>query len=540
MKYIFVLGGVLSGIGKGIAGASMGALLREANVPITMQKLDGYLNVDPGTMSPFIHGEVYVTDDGAETDLDLGHYERFIDTPMTKTSCHTAGQFITEIIKKERAGEFLGKDVQLIPDLTNLIKATIKDHAEKSGADVAIIEIGGTIGDFENESMVEAVRQMKSELGPEQTMFAYIVYLPYLKASKELKTRPAQHAVRALRNYGITPDLLFLRADKKITKDLRQKIAKNTDVRLDCVIPAPTIKSIYKVPLNFSKRYVFEKISEHFNLGISRPDLSKWEGVNDKIVNSKDELKIAICGKYNALEDAYISVVESIKSACFNNNHKPVIEWIHSEALTDPTSEAGEENWDRLKQCKGIIVPGGFGNRGIEGKIAAIKYAREKKIPFLGLCLGSQLMAIEFARNVAKMPDATSEEFDAKGKSKTHIVHFLPGKHKGMTMGGTLRLGAFPCKIKPKTLASRIYEESEISERHRHRFEFNNKFKPQLEKAGLIFSGEFPKTGLMEIVELKNHPFMIGSQFHPEFKSKPWKPHPLFDGLIKAALGKKV
>lgn len=530
----------MSGIGKGIAGASMGALLREAGVHITMQKLDGYLNVDPGTMSPFIHGEVYVTDDGAETDLDLGHYERFIDTPMTKTSCHTAGQFITEIIKKERAGEFLGKDVQLIPDLTNLIKQTIKDHAEKSGADVAIVEIGGTIGDFENESMVEAIRQMKSELGPEQTMFAYIVYLPYLKASKELKTRPAQHAVRALRNYGITPDLLFLRADKKITKDLRQKIAKNTDVRLDCVIPAPTIKSIYKVPLNFSKRYVFEKISEHFNLGISRPDLSKWEGVNDKIVNSKDELKIAICGKYNALEDAYISVVESIKSACYNNNQKPVIEWIHSEALTDPTSEAGKENWDRLKQCKGIIVPGGFGNRGIEGKIQAITFAREKKIPFLGLCLGSQLMAIEFARNVAKMPDATSEEFDAKGKSTTHIVHFLPGKHKGMTMGGTLRLGAFPCKIKPKTLASRIYEESEISERHRHRFEFNNKFKPQLEKAGLIFSGEFPKTGLMEIVELKDHPFMIGSQFHPEFKSKPWKPHPLFDGLIKAALGEKV
>ncbi len=364
MKYIFVLGGVLSGIGKGIAGASIGALLRAADLKVTMQKLDGYLNVDPGTMSPYQHGEVFVTDDGAETDLDLGHYERFLDAPMQHSSCYTSGQLISEIIQRERRGEFLGRDVQLIPDLTNLIKEKIQENARTSGCDIAIVEIGGTVGDFENESMIEVARQMRAELGEDKTMFAYVVYLPWLKASKELKTRPAQHAIRALRNYGIQPDLLFVRADKKITKNLREKIARNSGVRLDYVIPAPTIKSIYKCPLNFAKRYVFEKVMEHFNMQIQRPDLSQWEEVNAKIATPNQEVKIALCGKYNELEDAYISVVEAVKSACYNNNCQPKIEWVHSEALEDATSEAGAAAWATLQECDGVIVPGGFGHRG--------------------------------------------------------------------------------------------------------------------------------------------------------------------------------
>lgn len=518
----------------------MGALLRAAGFNVTMQKMDGYLNVDPGTMSPYVHGEVFVTDDGAETDLDLGHYERFIDEPMTENSCWTSGKLIMEVIDRERRGVFLGKDVQLIPDLTNLIKEKIREHAEQTGADISIVEIGGTVGDFENEAMIEAARQMRSDLGPQKTMFAYITFLPWLNASKELKARPTQHAVRKLREYGIQPDLLFLRADKKITRDIREKVSRNTDVRLDRVVAAPTIKSIYKVPLNFAKRYVFEKMAEQFNLGNARPDLSAWETLNRKIVEVKKPIRIAICGKYNELEDAYISVVEAIKAASYAHDRQPILEWIHSEVLEKPNSQEGRSAWSALKKCNAILVPGGFGNRGMEGKIMAAKYAREHKVPYLGLCLGAQIMAIEFARNVVGIADATSAEFDEENEFKHHIVHYMPGMYKGMGMGGTLRLGAYPCKIKLGTLAHRLYKVEDISERHRHRYEFNNKYRKQLEDAGLIFSGEYQESSLMEIVELLDHPFMIGSQFHPEFKSRPYKPHPLFDGLIRAAIGEEV
>lgn len=530
MKYIFITGGVCSSLGKGIASASIGNLLKASGFKVFTQKLDPYLNVDPGTMSPFQHGEVFVTDDGAETDLDLGHYERFIDVPLSKLSSFSTGQVYETVLGKERNGDYLGGTIQIIPHITDEIKKRIRLAAKTSKCDIILCEIGGTVGDIEGQPFIEALRQMRNEEGTENTLFLHLTLLPFLKASNELKTKPTQLSVRSLQSMGIHPDMIMLRADDKIEKKHLVKISHFCDVGIDSVIPAPTVKSIYEVPLNFEKYDITRTILKHLNLKYKKPNLTEWKKVVDKIHNSTKEIKIGLAGKYNELDDAYLSVIESIKSASFFHKRKAKIVWIDSEKI-----ESGDKKeWKKLHQVDGVVVPGGFGVRGVEGKLLVAEYCREEKVPYLGLCLGSQIMAIEFARNVADIKNATSEEFSPKAKNK--VVHFLPGQHEKKAKGGTLRLGSWPCKIIKDTLAWKCYKKEKINERHRHRYEFNNKFKKQLEKAGLIFSGISPDRELMEIVEVKDHPFMIGSQFHPEFKSRPNRPHPLFKEFIKASL----
>lgn len=535
-RFIIVTGGVCSSLGKGIAAASIGAILKAAGLKVFVQKLDPYLNIDPGTMSPFQHGEVFVTDDGAETDLDLGHYERFIDEPMSKLSTVTTGQIYTSVLAKERKGDFLGGTIQVVPHITNAIKERIAESAEKSGADVLMVEIGGTVGDIEGEPFLEAVRQMKSEMGPDRIFHVHLTLLPYLKGSKELKTKPTQLSVRELRRIGLQPDMILARADYKVPPELLDKISTFCDVERAAVIPALTLSSIYDVPLALQKYKIANVIGKKLGLGELKPDMKEWEAGRKRHDAAKKTVKIALVGKYTNLEDAYLSVIESIKTAAVHNGQKAEIVWIDSEKL-----DAGDkETWKLLEKCKGIVVPGGFGTRGIEGKIKAAHYARTQKVPYLGLCLGSQLLAIEFARAMLKDPKLTSEEFDEEGKlpSSKYVVHFLPDQHKGRAKGGTLRLGAYECQLKPGTKAYEAYGQDIISERHRHRYEFNNKLRKQLEDKGLVFSGEWPETGLMEIVEVKGHPFMVGSQFHPEFKSRPHRPHPLFAAFMKASLGK--
>ncbi len=549
-RFIIVTGGVCSSLGKGIATASIGAIMKACGLKVFVQKLDPYLNVDPGTMSPFQHGEVFVTNDGAETDLDLGHYERFIDEPMSKLSTVTTGQIYQDVLSRERKGDFLGGTVQVVPHVTDTIKARIIGAAEASGCDVMMVEIGGTVGDIEGEPFLEAVRQMKSELGSWRLFHVHLTLLPYLKGSKELKTKPTQLSVRELRRIGLHPDMILARADYKITRDLLDKISKFCSVDRKAVIPAPTLHSIYDVPTGLQKYKVAQIIGHHLRLGDLKPDMSTWENGAKMHALAKRMVKIAIVGKYTNLEDAYFSVIEAIKSAAVHEKRKAEIVWIDSEKLDKKDPEA----WNELKKCKGIVVPGGFGMRGIEGKIAAAKYARTNKIPYLGLCLGSQLLAIEFARSVLKDKDITSEEFDEQEKlsRSKYLVHFLPDQHKGRAKGGTLRLGEYRCKLKRGTKAFEAYqaaglvddERDEISERHRHRYEFNNAFRKQLEEKGLVFSGEcLPRlgsgqvpTGLMEIVEIAGHPFMVGSQFHPEFLSRPHRPHPLFAAFLKAVI----
>ncbi|MBU0727723.1 CTP synthase [Patescibacteria group bacterium] len=530
MKYIFITGGVCSSLGKGIASASIGNLLKAAGFKVFTQKLDPYLNVDPGTMSPFQHGEVFVTDDGAETDLDLGHYERFIDIPLSKLSSFSTGQVYQTVLDRERKGDYLGGTIQIIPHITDEIKRRIRLAARTSKCDIILCEIGGTIGDIEGQPFTEALRQMRNEEGRDNTMFIHLTLLPFLKASNELKTKPTQLSVRTLQSMGVHPDMIMLRADNKIEKKHLVKISHFCDVGIDSVIPAPTVKSIYEVPLNFEKYDITRTILKKLNLKYRKPKLTEWEKVVERIHTTTKEIKIGLAGKYNDLDDAYISVIEAIKSASFYNKRKAKIVWIDAEKI----EEGDKSEWKKLHQVDGVVVPGGFGHRGTEGKVLVAQYCREEKVPYLGLCLGSQIMAIEFARNVAEIKNATSEEFSPKAKNK--VVHFLPGQHEKRAKGGTLRLGSWPCKILPNTLAHKCYKTARIDERHRHRYEFNNKFKNQLEKAGLIFSGISPDRELMEIVEVKGHPFMIGSQFHPEFKSRPNRPHPLFREFIKAAL----
>ena len=553
-RFIIVTGGVCSSLGKGIATASIGAIMKAAGYKVFVQKLDPYLNVDPGTMSPFQHGEVFVTDDGAETDLDLGHYERFIDEPMSKLSTVTTGRIYTEVLAKERKGDFLGGTIQVVPHITDAIKNYMITAAEKSGADVMMVEIGGTVGDIEGEPFLEAVRQMKADLGPQHVFHVHLTLLPYLKAAKELKTKPTQLSVRELRRIGLQPDIILTRADYKIPKSLLDKISRFCDVPREAVIPAQTVHSIYDVPLNFQKYDIARIIGEKLGFGSLKPDMREWVEGSERHEKVGKPIPIALVGKYTYLEDAYLSVLEAIKSAAVHQGRKAEIIWIDSEKLEHPSTRSTrsgqgkkevkaeyDEEWQRLKGCKGIVVPGGFGIRGIEGKIAAAHYARINKVPYLGLCLGSQILAIEFARAKLKDPKITSEEFDEEGKipRSKYLVHFLPGQHKGRSKGGTLRLGAYDCKLKPGTKAHAAYDMDEISERHRHRYEFNNSFRKKLEEKGLIFSGEWPESKLMEIVEIKGHPFMLGSQFHPEFKSRPHRPHPLFAAFLAAALGKK-
>ena len=536
-RFIIVTGGVCSSLGKGIATASIGAILKAAGFRVSVQKLDPYLNVDPGTMSPFQHGEVFVTDDGAETDLDLGHYERFIDEPMSKLSTVTTGRIYTEVLAKERKGDFLGRTIQVVPHITDTIKKYMMAAAKESNAQIMMVEIGGTVGDIEGEPFLEAVRQMRADLGSEHIFHVHLTLLPYLGAAKELKTKPTQLSVRELRRIGLQPDLILTRADHKIPKSLLDKISQFCGVPREAVIPAETVPSIYDVPLNFQKHDIAKIIGEKMGLGKLKPDMREWKEGNRLHIRAEKNKKlvpIALVGKYTHLEDAYLSVLESIKSAAIIKGRKAEIVWIDSEKLEEKDSET----WKQLRRCKGMVVPGGFGTRGIEGKIAAAHYARTKKVPFLGLCLGSQILAIEFARAHLKDPKITSEEFDEEGKipEEKYLVHFLPGQHKGRAKGGTLRLGEYPCKLKKGTKAHAAYGKNKISERHRHRYEFNNDFRKKLEKEGLLFSGECPTNKLMEIVEVKDHPFMLGSQFHPEFKSRPHRPHPLFAEFMKAAL----
>ena len=532
-RFIIVTGGVCSSLGKGIAAASIGAILKASGLKVFVQKLDPYLNVDPGTMSPFQHGEVFVTDDGAETDLDLGHYERFIDEPMSKLSTVTTGQVYTDVLRRERKGDFLGGTVQVVPHVTDTIKERILSAAKKSACDVLMVEIGGTVGDIEGEPFLEAVRQLKTELGSEHIYHVHLTLLPYLKGSKELKTKPTQLSVRELRRIGLQPDMILARADYKVGKDLLDKIATFCSVKREAVIPAQTLSSIYDVPVALQKYKIAQIIGEQLGLGELSPDMSAWKEGAERHSKAENDVKIAMVGKYTNLEDAYLSVVEAIKTAAVHEGYKAEIIWIDSEKL----EEKDKETWDELKSCDGMVVPGGFGLRGIEGKIAAARYARTKKVPYLGLCLGSQILAIEFARSALKDEQITSEEFDEEEKlpRSKYLVHFLPDQHKGRAKGGTLRLGSYKCKLKEGTKAYEAYGKEEITERHRHRYEFNNKYRKKLEDAGLIFSGEWPETKLMEIVEIKNHPFMLGSQFHPEFKSRPHRPQELFAAFMKAA-----
>lgn len=534
VRYIIVTGGVCSSLGKGIAVSSIGAIMKACGLKVFVQKLDPYLNIDPGTMSPFQHGEVFVTDDGAETDLDLGHYERFIDEPMSKLSTVTSGQIYQSVLGKERHGDYLGKTIQVVPHITNAIKERVQGAAEKSGADILLVEIGGTVGDIEGEPFLEAIRQMRAELGADRLFHVHLTLLPYLAGSKELKTKPTQLSVRELRRIGLHPDMILARADHAIPDDLLEKISLFCGVERRAVIPAPTVSSIYDVPMNFQNHGMAEIIAEQLDLGEVKPDMKEWIAGTKRHDAVTGEIKIALVGKYTDLDDAYLSVLEAIKSAAVFEKRKAKIVWVDSEKL----EKKDEKVWKDLKECAGVVVPGGFGSRGIEGKILAAKYCRENNVPYLGLCLGAQLLTIEFARAMLNDPKLTSQEFDEDEKldASKYVVHFLPGQTKEGSKGGTLRLGAYTCTLLPGTKAAKAYGEKTATERHRHRYEFNKAFKEKLEEKGLIFSGIWPETGLAEIVELKNHPFMLGSQFHPEFKSRPHRPQPLFAAFMKEAV----
>ncbi|MFA5829185.1 MAG: CTP synthase [Candidatus Gracilibacteria bacterium] len=533
-KYIFVTGGVCSSLGKGIATASIGALLKASGFKVFTQKLDPYLNVDPGTMNPFQHGEVYVLQDGSETDLDLGHYERFVGENLSEVSSVTTGKIYSHVIGEERKGSYLGGTIQIIPHITNAIKKRIKDAGKSSGADIVLVEIGGTTGDIEGLPYLESIRQLRHELGHRNTLFVHLTLLPYLAASKELKTKPTQASVRELRATGIQPDFILARADHPIATEQLKKIALFCDVDENCVIPAPTVNSIYEVPLKFEEHQLAQLIGLKLELGKIEPNLKDWIGLNDKIKAKRDKIKIALVGKYTGLDDSYLSVVESLKIACYHQKSDLDLIWIDSEKL----EKNDEKTWDALKSAAGVIVPGGFGNRGIEGMIMTAKYCRENKVPYFGICLGMQIQTIEFARHHFKDERFTSEEFDESNKLSPdfYIIHFLPGQYKEKDKGGTLRLGSYPCKVMPGTKIAKLYDEKLIHERHRHRYEYNNEFRDKLEKAGLETAGIFPDGDLVEMVELKGHPYMVGCQFHPEFLSRPTKPHPLFKGLIEASI----
>ena len=533
-KYIFVTGGVVSGLGKGITAASLGRLLKNRGYKVTIQKFDPYINVDPGTMNPYEHGEVFVTDDGAETDLDLGHYERFINENLTKNSSVTMGRIYSNVIEKERKGDYLGKTVQVIPHITNEIKERIYGF-EGTDTDIVITEVGGTVGDIEGLSIIEAIRQVGLERNPEDVCFIHVTLLPYIYGSNEIKSKPTQHSVKELQSLGIQPDILVCRTEQEIPDTIREKLALFCNVRKTSVIQNKTADCLYAVPLMLEEEGLAREVCNHLRLDNYIPDNSKWAEMIEKIrkIDKNNKVKIAIVGKYIKLEDSYISVIESIKHAGFENNVETEIELIDCETITKDTVQ------EKLDRFDGIIVPGGFGNRGIEGKITTIKYARENKIPFLGICLGMQMAVVEYARDILGLKDANSAEFDEK--SKNQVIHIME-EQKGIDKkGGTMRLGAYPCIIKEGTLAQEVYGKTEISERHRHRFEYNNDYKERLEKAGLICSGTSPDGKLVEIVELskKEHPYFIAGQFHPELKSRPNKPAPLFVGLVKAAKERK-
>lgn len=529
-KYLFFTGGVVSSVGKGVTAAALGLLLKERGFKIGVQKLDPYINVDPGTMSPYQHGEVYVLDDGAETDLDLGHYERFIDNRLSRSSNFTTGQVYAETIANERRGDYLGGTIQVIPHITNEIKRRIGLVAKETDADIVILEVGGTVGDIESQPFLEALRQLRNEVGRENCLFVHVTWLPTIGATGEIKTKPTQHSVAALRSIGISPNLIIARADQPIDKSLCDKIALFCDVEKDAVIPMPTANVLYEVPLLLEKLGVGDYIAKKLGLTSKRkPNMQPWKKLVDEVKKEKPTVQVALVGKYVELQDAYMSVREALKHAALANGVEVEISWIHSVDL----EKAKDKSWDVIKKADAILVPGGFGSRGIEGKILAARYARENKIPYLGLCLGMQVMCIDFARGVLDLEDANSSEFD---RATEHPVIDLMTDQRSITdMGGTMRLGLYPCLLAKGTKAANAYGVAHVDERHRHRFEFNNKYRETFAEHGMVFSGLSPDGRLVEIVELKDHPYMVASQFHPEFLSRPMNPHPLFAGLLKAA-----
>jgi len=525
-KFIFVTGGVMSSLGKGLASASIGALLESRGLRVTLQKLDPYINVDPGTMDPFQHGEVYVTDDGAETDLDLGHYQRFTHSNLTKKNNCTAGKIYHSVISKERRGEYLGQTVQVIPHITDEIKSCVLDVA--NGNDVVIVEIGGTVGDIESLPFLESVRQLRVELGKENTLFVHLTYVPYVAPAGELKTKPTQHSVKDLLQIGIQPDIILCRTDRFLPKEIKAKVALYCNVKVEAVITAKDVETIYEVPLIFHQEGLDEIIVESLNMWTRRPDIKQWETIVDKFRHPKSDVTIGVVGKYVSLKDSYKSLHEALAHGGIANDSKVSIKYVDSEEIEHKGVEAF------LEDVHGILVPGGFGKRGFEGKIRAVNFARERKVPFLGICLGMQMAIVEFARNVCGLLDAHTSEFSLD--TPNPVVDLMESQRAIRDKGATMRLGAYPCVLKIGTLAHSAYKADKVSERHRHRYEINNRYREIFEKNGLVLSGVSPDEELLEIIELENHPWFVGCQFHPEFKSTPLNPHPLFRDFIKVAM----
>ncbi|MBP1041406.1 CTP synthase [Vagococcus sp. BWB3-3] len=529
-KYIFVTGGVVSSIGKGIVAASLGRLLKNRGLKVTIQKFDPYINIDPGTMSPYQHGEVFVTDDGAETDLDLGHYERFIDISLNKFSNVTTGKVYEEVLKKERRGDYLGATVQVIPHITDELKSRIMRAAETTGADVIITEVGGTVGDIESLPFLEALRQMKRDVGSDNVMYIHTTLIPYLKAAGEMKTKPTQHSVKELRSLGIQPNLLVVRTEQAVPQSMKEKLALFCDVEAEAVIESLDVETLYSIPLNLQKQGMDQLVCDHLKLTTPAADMSQWQALEQRVLNLTKKTRIALVGKYVELPDAYLSVVEALKHAGFEYDTDIELDWVNSELVT------ADNAVELLKDADGILVPGGFGDRGLEGKIEAIRYARENDVPFLGICLGMQLACVEFARNVVKLPDAGSAE---NNPTVTHnIIDLMTDQENVTELGGTLRLGLYPCQLKVGSRAWQAYgEQAVVEERHRHRYEFNNEYREIMAEKGLVFSGVSPDNRLVEIVELPAHKFYVAAQFHPELISRPNRPQPLFKAFIGAALG---
>ncbi|UTR12234.1 CTP synthase [Evansella sp. LMS18] len=530
-KYIFVTGGVVSSLGKGITAASLGRLLKNRGLKVTIQKFDPYINVDPGTMSPYQHGEVFVTGDGAETDLDLGHYERFIDINLNKYSNVTTGKVYSSVLRKERRGDYLGGTVQVIPHITNEIKDRVFRAAREGNPDVVITEIGGTVGDIESLPFLEAIRQIKSDVGAGNVMYIHCTLIPYLAAAGEMKSKPTQHSVKELRSLGIQPNVIVVRTERPVPEDMKDKIALFCDIEKEAVIEARDAETLYEVPLELQNQHLDDYVCKHLGLECEEADMEEWIGLVEKVKNLNKTVKIALVGKYVALQDAYLSVAEALKHAGYRFDADVEIEWVHSEDVTR------ENVSELLAGMDGILVPGGFGDRGVEGKIAAIEYARINKIPFLGICLGMQLASVEFARNVLGLEGAHSSELNPD--TKYPIIDLLPEQIDIEDFGGTLRLGLYPCKLQEGTAAYRAYEDTVVYERHRHRYEFNNTYREQMAEAGFIFSGTSPDGRLVEIIEIEDHPYFVASQFHPEFVSRPTRPQPLFRDFIEASLIKR-
>ncbi len=526
-KFVFVTGGVVSSIGKGIVAASLGRLLKSRDYSVSILKLDPYINVDPGTMSPFQHGEVFVTDDGAETDLDLGHYERFTDTPMSRLNSVTTGSIYQAVLNKERRGEYMGGTVQVIPHITTEIKDRIQRVAHDTNPDVVITEIGGTVGDIESLPFLEAIRQFRKDVGRKNVLYMHVTLVPWIPSAGEMKTKPTQHSVKELRSIGIQPDILVCRCDRPLPMGLKLKMSEFCDVPVECVITSQDAISIYEVPLMLEREGLAEQAIDLLHLERRQPNLTQWQNIVDHLYRPTHKIEIGIVGKYVQLNDAYLSVTEALRHAALATGGELILRWINSEDLETDDAKKYLEGID------GLVVPGGFGIRGVDGKIAAVKYARELQIPFLGLCLGMQCAVVEWARNLAGLKEANSAEFDPTGAHP--VINLLPEQQDVVNLGGTMRLGLYPCRIEPNTLAYKLYGKEVIYERHRHRYEFNNAYRNLLLEAGYVISGTSPDGRLVEIIELPSHPFFVATQFHPEFKSRPSAPHPLFSGFIEAA-----